>query len=162
MKSTRMKKFLEHVSDTPSPVGEKIRWRRENREWLRRSVEIALKVLNALKEKGISQNELASSLGVSAQYVNKIVKGQENLTLETISKLERALGIELIQIPVIQTSAQTQITESKVANVLLLSTSHFLVAYSFQHLNKPEIVDFKNSKTRAKRNQYYTVNSIPA
>ena len=35
-------------------------------------------------------------IGVSPQYVNKIVKGKENLTLDTISKLEQALGIKLI------------------------------------------------------------------
>jgi ribosome-binding protein aMBF1 (putative translation factor) len=33
---------------------------------------------------------------VSPQQINKIVKGQENLTLETISKLEIALNIQLI------------------------------------------------------------------
>ncbi|MFN8366666.1 MAG: helix-turn-helix domain-containing protein [Candidatus Kapaibacterium sp.] len=162
MKSERMEKFLKHVSDTPSPTGESIKWRRENRDWLRRSVEIALKVLDALEEQKISQKQLAKTLGVSAQYVSKIVKGQGNLSLETISKLERALGIELIQIPANQTSVQTQISDGKVENVPLQSTTHFLIHYSFQPLNKPEVVDFKNSKSQVKRNKYYTVNSIPA
>ena len=34
-------------------------------------------------------------ISVSPQYVNKIVKGKENLTLDTISKLEQALEINL-------------------------------------------------------------------
>ena len=38
-------------------------------------------------------------MGVSAQYINKIVKGSENLSLETISKIERALNIRLIEVP---------------------------------------------------------------
>ena len=37
--------------------------------------------------------------GVSPQYINKVVKGQENLSLETICKIERALVINLVQVP---------------------------------------------------------------
>ena len=37
-------------------------------------------------------------MNVTPQYVNNIVKGRENLTLETIAKLEKALGIELMTI----------------------------------------------------------------
>jgi len=35
-------------------------------------------------------------MNVSPQQINKIVKGQENLTLETITNLEIALGIQII------------------------------------------------------------------
>ncbi len=35
----------------------------------------------------------------SAQYINKVVKGGENLGLETICKIEKALGINLISVP---------------------------------------------------------------
>jgi transcriptional regulator with XRE-family HTH domain len=38
-------------------------------------------------------------MGLSRQYIHKLLKGQQNLTFETISKLETVLGIELIQIP---------------------------------------------------------------
>jgi plasmid maintenance system antidote protein VapI len=37
-------------------------------------------------------------MNVSAQQINKIVKGKQNLTFETIGKLEDALGISLIEI----------------------------------------------------------------
>lgn len=37
-------------------------------------------------------------MDVSPQYVNKIVKGKENLSLETIAKIEEALGISLISV----------------------------------------------------------------
>ncbi len=36
-------------------------------------------------------------MNVSPQQISKIVKGQENLTLETISNLEIALGIQIIE-----------------------------------------------------------------
>lgn len=63
--------------------------------WEKKSLEITEKVVSALKEQGMSKQELASRLGVTPQYVSKIIHGGENLTLETISKLEAALGISL-------------------------------------------------------------------
>lgn len=63
-----------------------------------RSQLIALRILRAIRRDGISQKQLAERMGVSPQVVNKWVKGNENFTLETIEKIERALGIELIEI----------------------------------------------------------------
>jgi len=76
----------------------KARWRKENRHWLDRSFDIAIEVLTAIKIQKMTQVELAEKLGVSAQYVNKLLKGQENLTLDTIGKLEKVLSINLIEI----------------------------------------------------------------
>ncbi len=70
-------------------------YKKENRLWIRKSINVALKVLDVLEEKGMTQSQLAEKLGVSRQQVSKIVKGQENLTIETISKLEVALGVKL-------------------------------------------------------------------
>ena len=74
-------------------------WRIENQGWLRRSQYIALKILRTIRERKMSQKDLAELIGVSPQHVNKIVKGKENLTLETISTIEKALGIVLLEIP---------------------------------------------------------------
>ncbi len=62
---------------------------------MKKSVNVALEVLDVLEEKDMTQMELAKKLNVSRQQVNKILKGHENLTLETISKLETALNIKL-------------------------------------------------------------------
>ncbi len=67
----------------------------DDSKWYRKSCDIALKVNLALAEGKMTKQALAARLGVSPQYVSKIVKGGENLTLETISKLEEALGIPL-------------------------------------------------------------------
>lgn len=72
-------------------------YKKENRGWIRKSINIAIKVLDVLDEKSMSQSQLAEKLGVSRQQVSKILKGQENLTIETIDKLEHALGIKLGQ-----------------------------------------------------------------
>ena len=69
----------------------------EENIWTDKSVRIANKVVAALAERKMSKQALAALLGVSPQYVSKIVKGGENLTLETISKLEKALGIPLTE-----------------------------------------------------------------
>lgn len=70
--------------------------RQDNKAWLKHSRKIAIKVLRILKEKGIKQKQLAEMMSVTPQQVNKIVKGKENLTLETISKIETVLNIKLI------------------------------------------------------------------
>ena len=63
---------------------------------LRESQNIALKVLDKLDEIGWSQRKLAIEMGVSPQQITKIVKGQENLTLETQIKLQNILNIPIL------------------------------------------------------------------
>lgn len=89
-------------------------YRKENRAWLRKSVDIALRILDALDKMSMTQAELAKRLNVSRQHISKIVKGQENLTLETIARIEEVLGVVLIAIPENATndSAATQRDQS--------------------------------------------------
>jgi len=70
-----------------------------NEAWLERSSNIARRILGALQLNGMSQEELATKTGVSPQQVSKLLKGNENLSLETIAKLEAALGIVLLTLP---------------------------------------------------------------
>lgn len=41
-------------------------------------------------------------MGCSPQYVNKLLKGQENLQIETIFKIGKILGLKLIEVPKIE------------------------------------------------------------
>lgn len=70
----------------------------ENKAWLQNSRKVALEILECLDQKKMSQKALAETIGVSPQIVNVWLKGKENFTFETISKLEKALGIVLISI----------------------------------------------------------------
>ncbi len=98
MEKKNLKKKLQKVlSDQPSGALEKTKWMRENRSWLKKSQNIAMKVLDILEAKGWNKQDLAQRMSVSAQQVSKIVKGKENLTLATIAKLENALEVTLIQ-----------------------------------------------------------------
>ena len=90
-------KFLEaHQSGTPSKWREEAEWRRDNWSWLRHSQKIAVKVLLQMKQEGLTQKALAERMDCTQQYVSKILKGRENMSLDTLSKLEDALGISLI------------------------------------------------------------------
>lgn len=85
-------------------------YQRKNRAWLKKSVEIALRILDALDNRRMTQVELANRLNVSRQHISKIVKGQENLTLETIARIEEVLGVVLIAIPENATNASAPAT----------------------------------------------------
>ena len=112
MNNERIEKFLALVSDKTSDFEKKALWRKANKNWLKKSSGIAIKVLRALSDQGSSQKKLAEKMEVSAQYINKIVKGSENLSLETISKLESALGIRLIEVVGIYAPINYDISDS--------------------------------------------------
>lgn len=95
---TNKEEFLELVSGTDTKVLEQIKWRVENRAWLNRSKAVAIRILSTLKQNKMSQIELAKLLKVTPQQVNKWLRGNENFTFETISKLELVLNIDLMYI----------------------------------------------------------------
>ena len=70
----------------------------QNIQWKKRSQDIALAILERLDELNMKQSQLANIMSVTPQQISKIVKGHANLTLESISKIESALGISLISI----------------------------------------------------------------
>jgi transcriptional regulator with XRE-family HTH domain len=87
---------LNEISKGNSNWIEKAKERQNNKDRLRHSRRIAVKILKALRDKEMRQKELARIINVSPQQISKIVKGKENLTLDTITKLENALDINLI------------------------------------------------------------------
>jgi transcriptional regulator with XRE-family HTH domain len=104
-KNKNIKNFLKHVSKKDSGWLEKAKWRQENEDWLDISFDVALRVASTLSANKKadkypkSQVELAEAMGCSAQYVNKLLRGQENLQIDTICKIGRILGIKLIEVP---------------------------------------------------------------
>lgn len=76
--------------------------RQQNKSWQKRSFQIAVLILKELRiqksKNGMTQKKFAERMGVSPQYVNKLLKGKENLTLETITKIEEVLDITLIEV----------------------------------------------------------------
>ena len=70
----------------------------QNRDWLAISERLALKIRKIIRKQGLSQNNLAERLNVSPAQITKILSGKENLGIKTISKIEKALGENLIEI----------------------------------------------------------------
>lgn len=91
------------TSSSQSNWKKKAKDRLANKSWLKHSRKIAIKINIFLKENKIKQKELAELLGVSPQQVSKIIKGKENLTLETISKIENVLKIQLLEVSKLKT-----------------------------------------------------------
>lgn len=94
--TSNREKFSELVSKDQSNTLQNLKERKKNRAMLRESKDIAFKVLMRLDELKWKQKDLAEKLGVSKQQVTKIVSGKENLTLETLVKLQEALQIPLL------------------------------------------------------------------
>ena len=93
----KTQEFLEtHQSEKPSTWREEAEWRRDNWSWMRHSQKIAVKVLLQMKQENLTQKALAERMNCTQQYVSKILKGKENMSLDTLSRLEDALGISLI------------------------------------------------------------------
>lgn len=103
---SNLEKLNKILSGKKSTWETEAKWREENEAWLAQSFDIAIYILDTLRAKKMTQKELAEKMKVSPQFVNKIVKGQENLSLETISKLNRALGIKL---KVVDKQASTEV-----------------------------------------------------
>jgi ribosome-binding protein aMBF1 (putative translation factor) len=93
-----LNKLTPVIAPEPSQWLEQAEVRFQNRAWLQKSQAIALTILRALRVQGLTQKELAVQLNVSPQQVNKWVKGKENFTLETLTKIEQALKISLIEV----------------------------------------------------------------
>ena len=91
-------RLQEVVAKEPIKWIKNAEYRAANKKWLQRSQAVALVVLRTLREKGITQKDLAVLMEVSPQQVNKWVKGKENFTFDTIARLEDALGVELMTI----------------------------------------------------------------
>jgi len=50
-----------------------------------------------MDELHMNQTSLAEKMGCSQQYVSKVLKGKENLSLESIWKIESVLNIDLVK-----------------------------------------------------------------
>lgn len=138
---TNKEKFQKLVSNQTTTIVAKNKARIKNRPRLRAAQNIALKVLDRLDELGWKQVHLAKQMDVSAQQVSKVVSGKENLTLETIVKLESVLNISILH-STNETKQKVQVAEFstqpvKNARKHIESTKMFtLASYNGKHKYK--------------------------
>ncbi len=86
----------EHSAGNPGAWKEGAWQEIEEWGWKKYSFGIAVKVKCRMESLGITQKKLAETMGCSQQYVSLLLKGNENLTLETIYKIEKALQLNLL------------------------------------------------------------------
>jgi transcriptional regulator with XRE-family HTH domain len=76
-------------------------WLEENQNpeidrFIERNLEITQKVCVILKKRGIKKNEFAKMLDKKPSEITKWLSGLHNLTLKSITKMEVALGVNLM------------------------------------------------------------------
>ncbi|MDE6499000.1 MAG: helix-turn-helix transcriptional regulator [Muribaculaceae bacterium] len=92
-----LSKLNQHAGGTSSKWRKNAEWRNANKSWLRYSQRIAMMMLDRMDELGLTQKLVAERMGCSQQYVSRVLKGTENLSIETISKIEEALDLEILE-----------------------------------------------------------------
>lgn len=65
-------------------------------EWMLHSQTIAMIMLNRMEQFGMTQKALAMKMNCSQQYISKVLKGRENMSLETLCKIEKALDVKIV------------------------------------------------------------------
>ncbi|MES2060454.1 MULTISPECIES: helix-turn-helix transcriptional regulator [unclassified Mucilaginibacter] len=68
----------------------------EVRIFVRQYTDIVVRINELMQEKGYSQKDLAAKMNKKPSEINKWLKGNHNLTLKTLAKLEAELGAPLI------------------------------------------------------------------
>lgn len=105
MSINNIKNRLKESSKQDNTWIERAKYRKENKAWIDISFAIAVKIMSAIKANKTAnifpktQKELAKAMRCSPKYVNKLLKGTENLQLETITNIEQILNISLIEVP---------------------------------------------------------------
>lgn len=64
--------------------------------WMLHSQTIATIISNRMNQLSMTQKALAVKMNCSQQYISKVLKGRENLSLETLCKIEKALNIKIL------------------------------------------------------------------
>lgn len=82
------KLFRQIVDETPAELKTQLRF----------SDSIAEKLGNLLKERGMSQRDLAKNTGKTEAEVSRWLGGTHNFTLRTLAKISTALGEDLIRV----------------------------------------------------------------
>ncbi|MBU2020293.1 MAG: helix-turn-helix transcriptional regulator [Bacteroidetes bacterium] len=123
-------KFLQDIIDeTPKDVEIFVRW----------YADLTVRINRILKEKGISQKELAESLGKKPSEINKWLKGEHNFTLRSLAKLQAELGEELIHVPQNQTIyKEVEMHEAVSFTVLRTRKHHRSSKFEKYKLNSPK------------------------
>lgn len=87
--NTGSKIFADAVRQIPHDVKKRVDW----------SFDVSDHIDAILKERGMTQRQLARQMGRSEAEVSRWLGGTHNFTFSTLAKISVALGVDLISIP---------------------------------------------------------------
>ena len=97
MKQTTSEFLEAHQSEKPSTFIEDAKLRQENEVWLKWSRGVAISIVDYMQENGLSRSDIAAKLGVSPQYVSRILSGNTNFSFKSVADIEEKLGISCMK-----------------------------------------------------------------
>lgn len=121
-----------------------------NKRFVDKSMQLSGLVYTAMQRKGLTQKALADLLGKKESEVSRWLSGLHNFTLKTITRLEVALGEDLVlafrdskQITTVltkQAGCRSPITTSRWAEASFQETSDYLTCVARQANSSPESI----------------------
>ncbi|MBR1543794.1 MAG: helix-turn-helix transcriptional regulator [Muribaculaceae bacterium] len=94
MKSKAVQFLEAHQSGEQATLTADARGRQEHASWLKRSRNVALAIIDFMQENHLSRNDIAERLGVTPQYVSRILSGKVNFSFKSIAEIEKRLGVD--------------------------------------------------------------------
>ncbi len=98
--------------------------RKENGDMYKASFRIAMKIKRALRIKNMTQARLSNLMGVDPAIVNRYLTGKANMELKTMVKIEKALGINIIDREISPKKQKVLILSNVFENVGTLSQNN--------------------------------------
>lgn len=71
----------------------------QTREFIRLNVSVANRIYDILDERGMSQKDFAKLTGKTEAEVSRWLSGTHNFTMETIARINYALGENVLEVP---------------------------------------------------------------
>lgn len=114
----------------------------------RAKLDLSEKIYSAMQEKRITEAELSRRLGSSRAYVNKVLQGDTNFTIESLVKIGLAIGFEL-SIDLASPQVEVAEVEGQITYVHAEPISEPFVAASAngKQRNVVHFSDYKASRT---------------
>lgn len=85
------------LSENLMSKAQKVKTQQVIKEWTQYSQCIATIMSKRMADLGLTQRMLAEKMDCSQQYISNVLKGEKNMSLETICKIENALDIDIIK-----------------------------------------------------------------
>jgi transcriptional regulator with XRE-family HTH domain len=107
-------------------------------------LELSEQIYQAMESKGITEAELSRRLGVSRAYVNKILQGNVNFTIETLVKIGQALDYKF-EFQFVDKTTKADVLDAEIVYEKIEKT---IPMPSPRHGYSANICDFNNFRLR--------------